>query len=102
MNRDVVFDLISRTGMATDEDGNQESTFTKRTVYGKEESIGQKEYFSAAATGLKPEKKITVFVGDYADEREAEVCGRVLDIYRTHFRNADERMELYMSEKAGS
>ena len=63
---------------------------------------GMRPYFSAAATGLKPEKKITVFFGDYADEREAEVCGRVLDIYRTHFRDADERMELYMSEKAGS
>lgn len=102
MNRDIVFCLISRTGAAVDADGNQVSELTKRTVYGREESIGQKEYFSVAATGLKPEKKITVFFGDYANEREAEVCGRILDIYRTYFRDVDERMELYMSEKAGS
>lgn len=69
-------------------------------VFGRIESVGQSEFFAAAQTGLKPALKVTVWENEYEEQPVVVVNGRRYAVYRTYCR-ADQRVELYLTEKIG-
>lgn len=72
----------------------------RREIICEVESIGQKEFFAASQQGLKPEYKLTVWADEYEGESAVIYNGETYKIYRIFRRNAD-RMELYITRKAG-
>lgn len=96
--RDDVAYLIS-TQITEDEIGNQIEQEVPKEVFCTMESVSQSEFFQAAQNGLKPQLKITISEFDYSGETVIEYHKRY-SIYRTFLRN-DERIELYLTEKAG-
>lgn len=80
-----VIDLIS-TAQTVDEYGDTVTTETARTVFARQASIGTKEFYQAAATGLAPEVKFILadyldYGGEYLVEHEGQRF-RVLRTYR--------------------
>lgn len=69
-------------------------------VFASVESVGQKEFFAAAQTGMKSELKLSVRSSDYDGEPIASVGGRNYEIYRTYLRR-DGKTELFLGEKVG-
>lgn len=59
-----VLTLIQRT-QGVDEYGDPKITETARTVFCREASVGQSEFYQAHATGLKPEIKLVL--ADYLE-----------------------------------
>lgn len=75
-------------------------TIGGRTVPARKTEITQKEYFQAAAVGLKPQACFTVRAGYYhGEDRLVTHRGEVLAIYRC-YRDGD-RCELYCERRAG-
>ncbi len=72
----------------------------EREVFATVESVGQKEFFSAAQTGLKAEYELSLWIDDYNGEAYAKIGGRNYDIYRTFMRK-DGKIELYCGKKIG-
>ena len=97
--RDGIFNLISIVTVE-DEIGNPIEQETLKEVYCTIESISQTEYLQVFLSGLKPQLKITMCWVDYSDETVVEYNEKRYSIYRTYLRN-DERIELYLTEKAG-
>lgn len=69
-------------------------------VFATVESVGQKEFFSAAQAGFEAEYKISLRIEDYDGEVYVKLDGRNYDIYRT-YRRRDGKMELYLGKKIG-
>ena len=69
-------------------------------VFAQVESVGQREFFAAAETGLKPEYKVSVWAEEYTGQPVVIVGGKRYSVYRTYLRT-DGKIELYLSEKAG-
>lgn len=72
----------------------------RREIICEVESIGHKEFFAASQQGLKPEYKLTVWADEYQGESTVIYNGETYKIYRSFRRNTD-RMELYITRKAG-
>ena len=68
-------------------------TATKRKVYAKKESIGQAEFYQAAAQGFRPEIKLVVRKKSYQGELAIEYDLKTYDIIRT-FEADPEEIEL--------
>ena len=66
---DSVITLMKETN-TVDSYGDTVQTFTERNVFAEVKSIGEREFYQAQATGLKPEIKFVIadFV-DYQDEK---------------------------------
>jgi len=62
-------------------------------VYADELSVGQSEFYQAAAVGLRPELKFEIFAGDYNDEKSLEYNSKKYDIKRT-YRKGPDKVEL--------
>lgn len=80
---DILF-LIQRT-QGVDEYGDPSITETRREVFCRQNSIGQKEFYQAHAVGLQPEIKLVL--ADYLDyngERMVEYDGQLYSILRTY------------------
>ncbi len=87
-----VLTLIQRT-VGTDDYGDPVTTETERTLFCREASVGQREFYQAHAVGLKPEIKLVI--ADYLDYRGEQLLYyvpkgmtdpelfRVLRTYRT-------------------
>jgi SPP1 family predicted phage head-tail adaptor len=97
--RDDIINLCSM-GITKDEIGNQIPTPSSTEVFCTVESISQSEYFQASQKGLKPQLKITMWEFDYSGETTIEWNTKKYTVYRTYLRN-DERIELYLTTKAG-
>lgn len=97
--RDSIAYLISTT-IIEDDIGNQIEQETLKEVYCTVESISQSEYLQTFLSGLKPQIKITICWFDYSDEEIIKYNDKRYSIYRTYLRN-DERIELYLTTKAG-
>lgn len=97
--RDDIAYLINKT-IVEDDIGNQIEQEVSKEVFCTVESITQSEYFQASQSGLKPQIKLTMSEFDYSGETEVEYNTKRYAIYRTFLRN-DERIELYLTEKAG-
>lgn len=65
-----VIKLITET-TTVDEYGDMVITETSRTVFAEVKSIGQKEFYEAAAVGLKPEIKFVI--ADFLDYRGEKI-----------------------------
>ena len=66
----------------------------KKDRYAEKIEIGQKEFYQAAATGLKPEVKFAIWKFEYNDEMFFEYEGRNYKIIKTYERKTDEKIEL--------
>lgn len=63
-------------------------------------SVSANEFFSGGQTGFNPEWQVTIFFGDYQEEKEAELNGVRYTIYRKYFGRND-GLELYLQKKVG-
>lgn len=80
---DVIF-LISTT-QSVDEYGDPVIAETKRQVFCQVASIGQKEFYQAHATGLKPEIKFRLAdYLEYKQEKIVEYAGSRYHVLRTY------------------
>lgn len=80
---DIIF-LIS-TAQSVDEYGDPVITEAKRRVFCRAASIGQKEFYQAHATGLKPEVKFCL--ADYLEYRQEKIVeygGNRYHVLRTY------------------
>lgn len=88
---DVIF-LISTT-QSVDEYGDPVITETKRQVFCQMASIGQKEFYQAHATGLKPEIKFRLAdYLEYQQEKIVEFASNRYYVLRTY--RAGQELEL--------
>lgn len=89
--------LIATT-QETDEYGDQVLSETSRQVFCRAASIGQKEFYQAAAVGLQPEIKfIMADYLDYQGEKLVEYEGKRYHVLRT-FRSGIELELIAYSE----
>lgn len=65
------------------------TTTSKRMIYADELSVGQAEFYQAAAIGLRPELKFEIFAGDYSGEKILEHEGKTYEIKRTYKKGLD-------------
>ena len=72
-----------------------------REVFVRVGSVSRQEFHAGAASGLRPDLMLVVCRMDYEGEREAAYRGRRYAIYRTYDRPGSDRVELYLTEKAG-
>lgn len=69
-------------------------------IFATKSSIGEKEFYDAHGAGLKLSFKLLVWKWDYAGQSYCEADGALYRIERTYTR-ADEKTELYLSERIG-
>lgn len=93
--KDKAIYLVS-SAKAQNDPGDTVKTSVKRRVYAEKLSIGQTEYYQAAATGLRPELKLVVWTREYQGEQAVEYGGRLYSIVRT-FEADSENIELVCS-----
>lgn len=62
--------------------------------------IGQKEFFAASQTGLKPDFKITIWQSDYEGQTIVEMNNMRYSVYRTYPLRGG-RIELYLTSRIG-
>ena len=74
----------------------------ERTVFCGVESVSASEFFAAAAAGMKPELRFTMFRFDYEPTCEEECIfeGQYYSIYRS-YRVKNDQIELYAQKKVG-
>lgn len=98
MTNDVAFLLETETGY--DDIGNPVTETNAKRVFVSVYSASQTEFFRGGQSGLKPEYKMILFVGDYDGQEYIKYHDVVYCIYRT-FAKDDEYIELYLSKKVG-
>ncbi len=72
--------------------GNQIENETWRTVLGSELYVRSSEYYNAAVTGLRPEKRFEVYSREYQDEPKLKHNGVIYRIIRTETRGEKTRL----------
>lgn len=97
--KNVSIKLIAET-FAADSIGNQTATETNKTVYAEIASVSQSEFFQAGQSGLKPDYKVIMWSFEYNGENIIEYDSKRYNVYRTFLRT-DEKIELYLTQKAG-
>lgn len=69
-------------------------------VFCQIESVSQSEWSAAGINGLKAEYKLTVWADEYRNATAAIVDEVRYSIYRT-FQRSEDKIELYLTRKAG-
>jgi hypothetical protein len=69
---------------------------TPREVMANEKSVGSREFYQAAAVGMKPEVIIEMYKGEYGGEPKLTHNGTIYHVIRTYSRNG-EKIELTCS-----
>lgn len=100
MDRSDVITLIAET-TAQDEYGVWRTTETERDVFCNVSSVTANEFFDGGRNGLNPQYRMTMFNGDYEDERTLEYNGNRYAIYRT-FHAKNDQIELYVERQGGA
>ena len=72
------------------------------SVYATVDPVGRDEFNSAGQMGMKAEYKFTIWAAEYDGQDEVEYNGKRLSIYRTYGARRDDKMELYVAERAGN
>lgn len=80
-NHEII--LIS-SGYTEDEIGNQIPNEKRKPILCKVNSIGQNEFYNAAASDLRPELKFTIHRYEYENERKVEFEGHRYSVLRTY------------------
>lgn len=91
MRQDKVIYLVSVT-IIEDEIGNQIPTPTERKVYATELSVGSSEFYNAAVTGLRPEKRFEIYTREYRGEAKLKHDGVTYTIIRTEGKGEKTRL----------
>lgn len=99
MDRTTPIYLIGVTYTA-DAIGQRVPTETSRKVYANVRSVTRSEWATAGQMGLKPQFMAVVFAPDYEGEEIVQIDAKRYGVYRT-FHDANDRLELYLEEKAG-
>ena len=99
MTAEYVISLISRTPAGSDADGQPYYTETSRDIFAEEIGTKRSEFYSAMAAGLKPEKTLTVYAFEYANEKIIDIGGTRYQVLRT-YPVGDERLELICTDIA--
>jgi SPP1 family predicted phage head-tail adaptor len=87
--RDVIL-LIGEASFSENDIGDSIEIPTQpRQVFANKKSIGQTEFYQAAATGLKPEIKFEVRSLEYLGETTLSFNGREYTILRTYDKNGE-------------
>lgn len=90
-----VIQLIKQS-CSTDEYGDPVITQSSRQVFCRVDSVGMKEFYQAAATGLKPEIKfVLVDYLEYQGERFVEYGGSVYHVLRTYRKGLELELTCY-------
>lgn len=100
MDRSEVITLLSVT-KEQDDFGVWRETETGREVFCQVDSVTRAEFFEGGRNGLNPEFRMTMFAGDYNDEKTLTYKGKAYAVYRTYFGRND-TIELYVERKGGT
>lgn len=71
-----------------------EDESTKKQIFCNELSIGQNEFYQAAASGFKPELKLEIYKSEYSNEKQAIYCEVLYSVIRTFSKKDSEVLEL--------
>ena len=100
MDRSELINLVAET-WTTDAFNVQHANETSRQVFGRVDSVTEKEWFDGARQGLNPEFRFTMFRFDYAGENIVEYQGNRYTVYRTYIGRNDS-IELYAERRQGN
>ena len=100
MDRSNVISLI-REEKTKNELGVYTTQRIRREVFCNVSSVNASEFFEGGRSGLNPQFRMTMFVGDYDGEELLEYNGETFSIYRTYLKTTD-TIELYVERKGGS
>lgn len=99
MNRSNTCKLIGASWQK-DDYGVMQKTETSTEVFCDVTSVSASEWFEGGRNGLNPEKRVIMFLYDYAGEKVVEIDGVRFTIYRTYV-DRDE-IELYLEKRKGN
>lgn len=100
MDRSNVISLISET-QTVNSLGVASKSYTYTDVFCNVSSVTASEFFEGGRSGLNPSYRMTLFFGDYHDEKMLEYNGKTYAIYRTYQKTTD-TIELYVERKGGT
>lgn len=99
--RDIIVFLCTEINV-TDEIGQDIGYGVRETeVFASKQSITQKEFYSAAQSGLEPDFRLNVSEFDYNGEKNVKVDDVMYKIYRTYVNDRNEEVELYCARASG-
>lgn len=85
--------LIS-TSITADDIGNQIETPTERLVFAEELAVFSNEFYNAAASGLRAEKMLEIYNGEYQGEARLKYQDKLYRIIRTSLGKTPEKTRL--------
>lgn len=100
MDRSDVIILQSVT-KSQDAYGVWHENVTGRNVFCQVSSVTRSEFFEGGRAGHNPEYRMTMFFGDYNDEKTLVYKGKTYAVYRT-FIGRNDTIELYVERKGGT
>lgn len=100
MDRSEVITLLTPVKQQ-DDYGVWRETETGHDVFCQVDSVTRSEFFEGGRSGLNPEFRMTMFFGDYNDEKTLIYKGKSYSVYRTYIAKND-TIELYVERKGGS
>lgn len=100
MDRSYQLTLVGQE-YVTDELNQYIAVDKSKTVFCSIESIGQREWETAARMGFKPEIRATISRYEYHGEKVVQIDGQRYSVYRTYV-NKSEEIELYLERQTGT
>lgn len=93
--------ILKKAVVTQDENLNEVTTYTERTVFVRPRSVFASEFYQAAAVGLKP--ALTLVLSSFADydgEKLLEYGGKEYTVTRVYQRPDRDSVELTLEERA--
>lgn len=87
---DQLIYLVS-VSLTEDSIGNQVEIPTDRMVYGEELYVGSNEFYNAATTGLRAEKRFEIYSREYRGENKLKHNGIMYRVIRTSLGKTKEK-----------
>lgn len=85
---------LLQTENTTNKIGDAIKKLTQIKRYAEKMEVGQREFYQAFATGLKPEIKFAIWKHEYNSEMFVRYNDRNYKIIKTYERKTDEKIEL--------
>lgn len=101
MDRSEIITLISIPKVQNEVGVWVDGTPIERKVYCAVNSVSRAEFYEAGRSGLNPEYRMTMFMGDYKGESLLKYKGLSYSVYRTFIAKTD-IIELYVERKGGT
>ena len=84
-----------------DDIGNQVETPTERMVFAEQLDVGSSEFYNAAQTGLRAERKFEMYTREYQGESRVKHNGITYRIIRTGYGKSKEKTRLTCERVSG-